>query len=80
MNRFLFLIVIAVFSAFVALFHVSCSLTPEQRQTLATNALKDAEAAGIGYLTGGSAGAIAGAANQFIINHTSAKNPKKVTP
>ena len=63
----------------------SCSLTPAQKQTLEINALKDAEAAGLTYLTTGSGAAAALAAGaQVVKNHTpvtAAKQPvAKVTP
>ena len=83
MKRFLIPLTIAAFSAFLALFHVSCALTPEQMQTVQLNALKDARAAGIGYLQGGQSGALAGLTAQILMNHaplTSAKNPRKVLP
>jgi hypothetical protein len=51
--------------------------------TVEINGLKDAAAAGVGYATGGTAGAIAGGTAQIIKNHapvTAAKNPSKVTP
>jgi hypothetical protein len=60
----------------------SCSLTPEQKSVLASNAIKDTQAAGIGYLVGGNAGAIAGLTSQVIRNHaplTAAKNPVIIT-
>jgi len=81
MNRFLLPITIAIFGAFLALFHVSCALTPEQLQTVQINALKDAQAAGLGYLQGGKAGAVTGLTAQILMNHaplTLAKNPRKV--
>jgi len=55
----------------------SCSLTPEQKAILSTNALKDANAALVGGLTTGTwAGVAAGAGAQVIKNHsTAAKNP-----
>jgi hypothetical protein len=78
------LLTFVIFSVFLVLFHVSCALTPEQRQTLELNALKDAQAAGLGYLNGGKAGALTGLTAQILINHsplTSAKQPiTKVTP
>jgi len=63
----------------------SCSLTPAQKQTLELNVLKDAEAAGLTYLTTGSGAAAAIAAGaQVVRNHpelTSAKQPvKSVNP
>jgi hypothetical protein len=82
MKRFLLPLIIAAFSAFLALFHASCALTPEQMQAVQLNALKDARAAGIGYLQGGKSGAIHGLTAQILMNHaplTSAKNPRKVT-
>ncbi len=83
MKRFLLPITIAIFGSFLALFHVSCALTPEQLQTVQINALKDVRAAGIGYLQGGQAGAATGLTAQILMNHaplTSAKNPRKVAP
>jgi len=82
MKCFLLLITIAIFGAFLALFHVSCALTPEQLQTVQINALKDVRAAGLGYLQGGQAGAATGLAAQILMNHaplTLAKNPRKAT-
>jgi hypothetical protein len=83
MKRFLLPLIIAAFSAFLALFHVSCALTPEQMQNVQLNALKDARAAGIGYLQAGQSGAIYGLTAQILMNHaplTAAKNPRKITP
>ena len=64
------------------------NLTPAQQQQLITveeNALKDGAAAGIGYATGGTTGAIVGGLSQVARNHTApaltaAKAPVKVTP
>jgi len=62
----------------------SCGLTSAQKATLELNAIKDAEAAGLTYLTTGSGAAAALAAGaQVIKNHTpvtAAKNPVNVTP
>jgi hypothetical protein len=55
------------------------SCTTAERQTLAANAEKDALAAGVGYLGGGKAGALAGLSVQELANlkamRTAAKNP-----
>jgi len=61
--------------ASLALILVSCSATPEQRAQIRGNLFKDAVAGGVGYMTGGPAGAAAGALTQFERNHTSAKQP-----
>jgi len=61
----------------------SCSLTPEQKATLTANAIKDGDAALLGYLQGGKAGAIAGLTAQEVANikaRQAAKNPVNVTP
>lgn len=62
----------------------SCSLSPQDKATLESNALKDANAALAGGLaTGTWQGALAGAGAQVIRNHTpltAAKNPVKVGP
>lgn len=61
----------------------SCSgLTREQQAQIGLNLVKDANAAGLVYLTTGSGAAAALAAGaQVVKNHTpSAKNPKTVTP
>lgn len=74
---------LAVFITLYALFGaVSCSLTQEQKDELASNLAKDASAALVGGLTTGTwAGAAAGASAQVISNHTSAKQPlRKVNP
>jgi len=84
MKRYIYLTLdlAAAFLATVAL--GACSLTEQQKQTLELNTLKDAEAAGLTYLTTGSGAAAALAAGaQVIKNHTpvtAAKNPVKVTP
>ena len=66
------------------LFLSSCSLSQEQKATLESNALKDANAALIGGLSTGTwQGALAGAGAQAIRNHlptTAAKNPVSVNP
>jgi len=66
----------------LALIGPSCSLTQEQKDKLASNLAKDADAALVGGLTTGTwAGAAAGASAQVIRNRTAAKNPgKPVTP
>jgi len=71
------LIILLTFTVAIALFHTSCSLTPEQKATLSANALKDANAALVGGLTTGTwAGAAAGATAQVMKNHSTApKNP-----
>jgi len=53
------------------------SCTTAERQQLASNAVKDGEAAGLGYLVGGKAGAVVGLTAQVIKNNTrtSGKNP-----
>lgn len=74
----LFLVAITTFT--------SCSLTPQQKQTIAVNTVKDLEACGFAYLTTGSGAAAALAAGaQVIKNHTpltAAKQPlvKSVQP
>ncbi len=62
--------------ALIALMPIACApLNPEQRSQIRDNLLKDAVAGGLGYVTGGPAGAAAGALTQFERNHTSAKQP-----
>jgi len=60
------------------------SCTTAERQTVASNAEKDALAAGLGYLGGGKAGALASLTAQERANlkamQTAAKNPVNVTP
>ena len=75
-------LVILAFAAILSLFHASRSLTQEQRDKLASNLAKDANAALVGGLTTGTwAGAAAGAGAQVVSNHTSAKQPvRKVAP
>jgi len=64
---------------------VSCgSLTQEQRAQIGLNLVKDANAAGLVYLTTGSGAAAALAAGDQVIKNntraTSAKNPQTITP
>ena len=67
-------LVILAFAAILSLFHASCSLSQEQKDKLASNLAKDANAALVGGLTTGTwAGAAAGAGAQVVKNHTSAK-------
>lgn len=78
-------LIILAFATALALFHTNCSMTPEQKAALTANALKDAEAAGLGYLAGGKAGAGVALTAQVIENHagkTAAKQPlvKSVNP
>jgi len=60
----------------------SCALTPEQLQTVQIDAFKTTQAAGVGYLQGGKAGAINSATAQILANQglTAAKQPVKVLP
>lgn len=46
----------------------SCGLTAAQKQQIAANAVKDGDAAALGFLTGGKAGALAGLTAQEIRN------------
>jgi hypothetical protein len=74
---------IFVTASLLSLLGASCTET--ERRTLATNATKDALAAGTGYLAGGKAGAVAGLTVQELANlrarNTAAKNPvKEVLP
>lgn len=73
------LLILLTFTGAIALFHSSCALTPAQKETLTTNALKDANAALVGGLTTGTwEGAAAGALVQAQKNHsgqTSGKQP-----
>ena len=73
---------ILAFTVILSLFHASCSLSQEQKDKLASNLAKDANAALVGGLTTGTwAGAAAGAGVQVVKNHTSAKQPVgKVQP
>lgn len=70
---------ILALSLILALMGSAC--TTAERQQLASNATKDALAAGTGYLIGGKAGAVAGATAQELSNlegwraRTAAKNP-----
>lgn len=70
-------LIILAFAIALALFHTSCALTPEQKATLTTNALKDAQAAGLGYLAGGKVGAGAALTAQVIANHAGTTAPKQ---
>ena len=62
----------------------SCALTEAEKATLRANAIKDGDAALLGYLQGGKAGAVAGLTAQEIANikerQASAKQPVNVTP
>ena len=69
--------------AITTLAFTSCgNLTQEQQAQIGLNLVKDANAAGLVYLTTGSGAAAALAAGaQVVKNHTpSAKNPVTVTP
>lgn len=62
----------------------ACNLTESQKQQITAHALKTGDAALLGLLTGGKAGAIAGLREQEIANikerqqKTAAKNPPAV--
>jgi len=73
---------ILTFAAILSLFQASCSMSQEQKDQLASNLAKDANAALVGGLTTGTwAGAATGAGAQVVKNHTSAKQPlRKVNP
>lgn len=65
----------------IAFFISSCSAVSQKQ--VETDLLRDAAAAGAGYLAAGKAGAIAAAGAQEVSNIknlTAAKQPKSVTP
>ena len=70
------ILILIIAAALAVLGLSSCSLTQEQKDKLAANLAKDANAALVGGLTTGTwAGAAAGAGVQVVKNHTSAKQP-----